>query len=62
MILYALVASDARFAVDRYPTREQAEKALLDALGDVPEWRTLLSVQPLEPVGFESLTRHPSAD
>jgi hypothetical protein len=42
--LYALVASDCEFAVDLYVTRELAERALADALGDEPSFAWLLDI------------------
>jgi hypothetical protein len=46
--LYALVASDCDFAVDVYPTRALAERALADVLVDEPSLAVLLDVAAIE--------------
>jgi hypothetical protein len=52
MKLYALVASDTRFAVDVFPTRELAVEALAVVLADEPAYVDLLSIETVdEPVG-----------
>jgi hypothetical protein len=52
---YALVSAQACETVEIYADREQAEAALADALGDVPEWEGTLWVEPLD-LGASSLT------
>ena len=44
MIFYALVASDSDFAIDLWPTREQAEHELRKVLADEPDFIDLLSI------------------
>lgn len=48
-MIYALVASDSDFAIDLYPSHEQAEEALRQALADEPAFTGLLSVEPIPP-------------
>lgn len=48
MIFYALVSDDSAFAIDLYPSREQAEQALQDVLADEPTFRELIRVEPVE--------------
>ncbi len=48
MIFWALVRAICEETVDLYLTREEAEVDLRGALGDVPEWVGLLSVQPVD--------------
>ena len=43
-VLYALVASDCRFAVELFATRELADAALADVLKDEPGFESLLSI------------------
>jgi hypothetical protein len=45
VLVYALVSSQARDAVELYVRREDAQAALLDALEDVPEWQDVLRVE-----------------
>ena len=42
--LYALVASDCRFAVELFATRELADIALAEVLNDEPEFASLLRI------------------
>lgn len=51
MVFYALVAADSSFAIDLYPTREQAEHALHDVLADEPEFAALLALVPIDLTG-----------
>ncbi len=46
-MLWALVRSDCEETFDLYRTHAEAEADLRDALGDLPEWTGLLSVQPV---------------
>lgn len=48
-MLYALVASDCRFAVDVFVTRALAEEAMAEVLADEPGYAPLLSIRELEP-------------
>jgi hypothetical protein len=48
VIFYALVADDCpTWAIDLWPTREQAEIALKGVLADEPALRELLRVEPV---------------
>ena len=47
MLLFALVASDSDFAVDVFPTRELAERALAEVIADEPLFAELLTVSPV---------------
>jgi hypothetical protein len=46
--LYALVARDSEFAIDLFPTRESAEEALAEVLGDEPGFADLLAIEAVE--------------
>lgn len=48
---FALVAADCAFAIDVFPSRDQAEEALADALADEPGFADLLSVVEIELTG-----------
>lgn len=50
---YALVASDARFAVDLFPTREAAEATLEQVLVEEPGFRDLLTIRPVNLSGAD---------
>jgi hypothetical protein len=54
VLFYALVSAQARETVEIYADREQAEAALADALGDVPEWEGTLWIELLD-LGASSL-------
>lgn len=45
MIAYALVADDATFAIDLWPSREDAEEALRQVLVDEPAFADLLRIE-----------------
>jgi hypothetical protein len=45
---FALVSSQATLAVDIYRSRERAEKEMLDAVEDEPDWIDVLSVVPID--------------
>jgi hypothetical protein len=45
---YALVTAGSEQAVDVFLRPEDANRALVDAVRDQPEWRDLLSVVPIE--------------
>ncbi len=48
VLFFALVAADSKFAIDLYPSREMAEKALRQVLADEPEFEELLRIEPLD--------------
>jgi hypothetical protein len=45
---FALISGASDLAVDVYPSREQAEKELREAVEDEPEWVSLLAVVPVD--------------
>lgn len=57
MYLYALVAHDSDFAVDVFTSRQAAEDALREVLGDEPAFAPLLDIVALPPPWLEDRER-----
>jgi hypothetical protein len=51
--LYALISSDAQFAVDLFVSEDAAQRALGEVLADEPAFEELLSIVEIESPVFE---------
>ncbi len=51
MLFWGLASRELNEAIDLYPTRAEAEQALVDVLADEPSWEELLFVTPIELAG-----------
>lgn len=53
MRVWAVVSHDIEQAIELFPTRLEAEEMLALVLEDEPEWRDIMSIEPLD-LGEES--------
>lgn len=54
MLIWGLASRELNEAIDLYPTRAEAEQAIVDVLADEPSWEELLFVTPMSLQGPET--------